>query len=318
MVDAACILGDWGTSSLRLWAVDAAGRVLVGRRSGQGMGGLAPGAFEPVLREHLAALGAGGVPVLLCGMVGARQGWREAPYVALPADLGAICDAAMPVGMADMDVRILPGVSSAEPADVMRGEETQLLGVLAGAPGLAGVVVLPGTHCKWVWLAEGRISRFETAMTGELFALLGGQSVLRHSVDLAAAFDDAAFADGVARGLAAPERLTRALFGVRAAALLQGLGAAAATARLSGLLVGTEIASAGIASAGIASAGIAGAGLLAGGVTLVASGALAERYGRALEVAGVAASLIDAEAATRAGLMHAAGRLWPDRMEHAA
>lgn len=300
MVGTACIIGDWGTSSLRLWAVDPAGRVLAERRSGQGMGGLAPEAFEPVLREHLAALAAGDAPVLLCGMVGARQGWREAPYVALPADLGAICDAAMPVGLADVDLRILPGLSAAEPADVMRGEETQLLGVLAGSPGLSGVVVLPGTHCKWVWLVEGHISRFETVMTGELFALLAGQSVLRHSVDLAAPFDDAAFANGVARGLAAPQRLTRSLFGVRAATLLQGLGSAAATARLSGLLIGAEI---------------AGAGPLTGGVTLVASGALAERYGQALDVAGVSATLVDAEAATRAGLMHAAGRLWPDRME---
>lgn len=300
MVDAGCIIGDWGTSSLRLWAVDPVGRVQAERRSGQGMGGLAPAAFEPVLRDHLAALAAGGAPVLLCGMVGARQGWREAPYVALPADLGAICDAAMPVAMPEVDLRILPGLSAAEPADVMRGEETQLLGVLAGSPSLTGVVVLPGTHCKWVWLADGRISRFESAMTGELFALLGGQSVLRHSVDLAAPFDAAAFADGVARGLAAPQRLTRSLFGVRAATLLQGLGSAAATATLSGLLIGAEI---------------AGAGPLPGGVTLVASGALAERYGQALAIAGATAVLVDAEAATRSGLTHAARQLWPDRME---
>ena len=301
MVGAACVVGDWGTSSLRLWAVDPAGRMLAERRSGQGMGGLAPEAFEPVLREHLTALAAGDAPVLLCGMVGARQGWREAPYVALPADLGAICDAAMPVGMRDVDLRILPGVSAAEPADVMRGEETQLLG-LAGAADVDGVVVLPGTHSKWVWLTEGRIGRFETAMTGELFALLGSQSVLRHSVDLSAAFDDDAFAEGVARGLAAPQRLTRLLFGVRAATLLDGLGRAAATARLSGLLIGAEI---------------AGAGPL-DGVTLVASGALAERYGRALAVAGIPANLVDAEAATRSGLMQAARRLWPGRLERTA
>ncbi len=265
------------------------------------MGGLAPEAFEPVLREHLAALAAGDAPVLLCGMVGARQGWREAPYVALPAEFGAICDAALPIGMRDVDLRILPGLSAAEPADVMRGEETQLLG-LAGAAGADGVVVLPGTHSKWVWLTEGRIGRFETAMTGELFALLGSQSVLRHSVDLSAAFDDDAFAEGVARGLAAPQRLTRLLFGVRAATLMDGLGRAAATARLSGLLIGAEI---------------AGAGPL-DGVTLVASGALAERYGRALAVAGIPANLVDAEAATRSGLMQAARRLWPGRLERTA
>ena len=318
----ALVLGDWGTSSLRLWAVAADGAVLAERRSGEGMSTLAPGTFEAVLRGHLDVLGM--APVLLCGMVGARQGWREAPYVAVPADMGSIRDRVVGVAAGGLDVRIVPGLSvggaaigdgdAAARCDVMRGEETQLLGVLLGDPGLTATVVMPGTHSKWVSLREGRVAGFETAMTGELYAVLCRHSVLRHSVAAPegaaaegatpeeAATSDAAFGRGLAVGLEAPQRLMLSLFGVRAASLLHGVGGEAAAATLSGLLIGAEV----------------GGAAPAGEVVLVASGVLAERYDRALRLAGCRPRLVDAEAASRDGLLQMARRLWPERMEGAA
>ncbi len=304
----AFVAGDWGTSSLRLWALAADGSVLAERRSGEGMATLAPGEFETVLRGHLAAFG-DVRRVVLCGMVGARQGWREAGYVAVPADVGEVCGRVLRVAAGGLDVRIVPGLSVDDGArcDVMRGEETQLLGVLGGAPGLTGTVVMPGTHSKWVRLRGGRVAGFETAMTGELYALLCGHSVLRHSVDAGGAEDaGGAFGRGLALGLAEPGRLSLSLFGVRAAGLLRGVGGAEGAAMLSGLLIGAEV-------------GGAAAGMEAGGeVVLVAGGVLAERYGAALRGAGCAPRVVDAEAASRDGLLQVARRVWPEWGEDGA
>lgn len=302
----AAVIGDWGTSSLRLWAVDADGSVLAEQRSDEGMAALEPAEFEAVLRRHMAVFGdlPPVTPVLLCGMVGARQGWREASYASLPADVAAICGEAVRVPAPGLDVRILPGLAMrGDPAriDVMRGEETQLLGVLQQIPDLSGLVVMPGTHSKWVQLREGRVTGFETAMTGELYALLCRHSVLRYSVEAVGAADDTAFDRGLMRGLAAPQHLLLSLFQVRAATLLHGVAGEAAAAGLSGLLIGAEIGSAGP---------IAGEA-----VTLVASGVLAERYARGLRLAGAHPRSVDAEAMVRGGLLHATRQLWPERME---
>ena len=296
----AFVAGDWGTSSLRLWLCAADGTVLAQRQSAEGMGRLTPGEFEPALRRHLDAFPLPLprlAPVVLCGMVGARQGWREAAYVSIPAGVETVCAGALPVAADGLDVRILPGLASREPGaeDVIRGEETQLLGLLRQQPGLDGTVCLPGTHAKWVRLEAGRIAGFHTAMTGELFALLRDGSVLRHS--MAAAADPASsdgFARGVRQSLQHPERLVAALFRVRAAALLNG--ATDGSDVLSGLLIGAEIAA------------------LAGGtgpVTLVAGGPLGESYRRALTLAGRTVHGVDATAVTLAGLHAAAAVLWP-------
>lgn len=298
------VAGDWGTSSLRLWAMTAAGAVLAERRSDEGMDSLNADGFEPVLRRHVAAMGLAPAPtrVVLCGMAGARQGWREAGYVDVPVSLDAIWGCALAVPAEGMDVRILPGLADRRPAreDVMRGEETQLLGLLAAEPSLSGPVCLPGTHSKWARLEAGRVTGFSTSPTGEMFALLGQRSVLRHSLAGASPTgdpDSPAFLRGVARGLAEPASLLSALFGVRAATLLRGGEGAEAADMLSGLLIGAEVASS--APAGAA-------------VTLVADGSLAALYARALAMAGHAVRVADAGAVTRRGLLLAAGRLWPE------
>ena len=128
-----CLAGvDWGTSSFRLWLFGRDGMVLAERRSAEGMSTLKPDQFEAVLYGHLSGAGGEGLPVILCGMVGAKQGWREAGYVDVPADLRAITAGTIRVDGAGRDARILPGLAQRQLAhpDVMRGEETQLLGLL--------------------------------------------------------------------------------------------------------------------------------------------------------------------------------------------
>ncbi|MGO4836807.1 2-dehydro-3-deoxygalactonokinase [Rhizobiaceae sp. 2RAB30] len=167
---------DWGTSNLRVWGIDADGAVTFANSSEKGMGKLERAAFPAALSEVLAGHvepGADPYDVLISGMAGARQGWMEAPYVEAPADLDALLASAVRPEMPDphLSPRILPGVcqrgQGAE--DVMRGEETQLLGLSALLEGFSGTVVMPGTHSKWAELDGRTVRRFATAMTGELF-----------------------------------------------------------------------------------------------------------------------------------------------------
>ena len=230
---------DWGTSNMRAWAMTSSGTVLADVRSDQGMGGLAPDAFAPALRQAIAGWDHAGVPIIACGMVGARQGWIEAPYAQTPCT-------ATPQGFTkpdagDLDVHIIAGVMQANPADVMRGEETQIAGFLARNKNWDGVICLPGTHTKWVHISADEIVSFQTYMTGDLFAAIAGHTVLRHSVT-ADGWDDSAFDAGVADAMDRPERLAARLFSLRAEGLLNAMPNAAARARLSGLLIGAELA----------------------------------------------------------------------------
>ena len=274
------VAADWGTTRLRVWGMR--GDAPVWRAASErGMAALDPHEFEDALR---ALLPDPGLPVLACGMVGARQGWVEAPYAAVPhAPLGPTVRAP-----GSLDARILPGLSQAAPPDVMRGEETQIAGLLAAEPGFDGVACLPGTHTKWAQVSAGEVVSFRTAMTGELFALLSERSVLRHSVDTRE-HDPAAFTDALADALARPEALAAGLFGIRAAGLLDGVPPSASRARLSGLLIGAELAALRPYWLGQA-------------VVVIAEGALARGYGEALAAQGVSVRHLGAEALTLAGL----------------
>lgn len=297
---------DWGTSSFRLWLIDGSGAVLAERRSAEGMASLAQDRFEPVLRAHLEALDPAIRParVVICGMAGARQGWREAPYRPVPVALRDLPDAAIKVPAADLDVRILPGlaVTDQDAPDVLRGEETQLLGLALDDPAVHGLVAMPGTHTKWVRLEEGVVRGFSTAMTGELFALIGRESLLRHTIGDERPSGDPtspAFAAGLAAALREPARITGLLFGIRACGLLHGVTGVAAADRLSGLLIGADV------------AGVLSSVPAALPVILVASGGLADGYAAALSLAGRTVRRVEADDAVRRGLVHAAGRLWP-------
>lgn len=243
MIPAAWIAVDWGTSNLRVWAMAADGTVLAERNSDRGMGTLRPDGFEAAFLDLAAEmLGQSRIKVMVCGMAGARGGWCEAGYVPVPAAPGAGALTRVPTQEARIDVAILPGLSQAEPPDVMRGEETQIAGVLARFPGFDGVICLPGTHTKWVRVAGGQVRTFQTFMTGELFALLSKQSILRLGLDQG--WDPAAFTAGLSRGLDDPGGLSAALFGLRANGLLNTPAPGETLARLSGLLVGLELAGA--------------------------------------------------------------------------
>nr|WP_232013624.1 2-dehydro-3-deoxygalactonokinase [Cereibacter sphaeroides] len=291
------ILVDWGTSRMRAW-IWRGGRDLSPMHSDdRGMKTLTQADYPAVLSQATASLGApAGTPVLICGMAGARGGWLETGYLAAPTDLGDLHRHARRVGLPDRDVRILPGVSCSGTApDVMRGEETQLAGLLDDpAPGLT---CLPGTHSKWALRDGSVLSGFTTFMTGELFEVIGRHSILART--LGEGWDDAAFLEAAEEALSAPELVWRAFFGLRASALLEEGRPASARARLSGLLIGAECA---------AARRLYGAGP----VTLVASGAMERAYGRALAAAGFAVTLRDGEEITCRGLIRAAEQIWRD------
>jgi len=301
---------DWGTSSFRIWLVDGNGAALAERRSDEGMVHAAETGFERVLETHLAALAAPpALPVVICGMAGSRQGWQEARYLTVPAALSEIVDRAVIVRDARRDIRILPGLAQRDPAnpDVMRGEETQLLGGLIDRSP-AGLACLPGTHSKWVRLSGGGVTDFSSHMTGELFALLAGTSILRHAVSGAAACDPASagFVGAVGEGYREPARLSRMLFSLRAAQLLFDAPPTRLYERLSGLLIGGEIAAA-----------ASDYGRL-DGTRLIASGRLGDLYASAFAALDIAVDVIDADRAVLAGLVIAAGQFWPlpDRRPH--
>ncbi|WLS04476.1 2-dehydro-3-deoxygalactonokinase [Shinella oryzae] len=301
--DAAYVAVDWGTSSFRLWLIGRDETVLAERRSGEGMTTAARTGFAAVLQSHLAAISAPeDLPVLICGMAGAKQGWVEAGYLDTPAALSAIPAAAVRVPGVAADIRILPGLAQRDAAapDVMRGEETQLLGAAAELGNGDHLVCMPGTHSKWVRLSAGKVEGFSTFMTGELFDAIAKNTILSHAVADAGAIalDNAAFRGAVTRMVANPALATSQMFSVRAGSLIAGLSPDDAKARLSGTLIGLEI---------------AGALSLAAKdtpVTLVASGSLGMLYEQALAAAGLTPSVIDADAAVRHGLAAGAKALW--------
>lgn len=293
---------DWGTSSFRLWLMDAGGEVFGERRSDQGMTAAARTGFASVLQSHLDALGAAvDLPVVICGMAGARQGWVEAGYVDTPAHLSDILKGAVKVSGQARDIRILPGIAQRNVAapDVMRGEETQLLGALGlDAPGEA-LVCMPGTHSKWVRLRGGTVERFATFMTGELFSAVVRDTILSHAVaDADEAVDADAFCSAVAEAFASPALSANLLFRVRSRQLLFGGSAQAARETISGTLIGAELA-AGLAERARATP-----------VTLIASGRLQRLYQIGLEHLSIPLNVMDADEAVRRGLAGAAAAIW--------
>lgn len=294
---------DWGTTRMRVWLLDSGGAVISERRSDEGMLSAAGIGFEKVLERHLAEMAAAPeLPAIVCGMAGARQGWLEAPYADTPARLAEIQAGAVRVPGISRDVRIIPGIAqrSADLPDVMRGEETQLAGIMALRAAGAHMVCMPGTHSKWVHVADGVVEGFGTWMTGELFSVISRETVLKHSVGggaLAFSPRAEAFARAVRQGLSDSNGITARLFGIRAGGLLHGLAAEDAAATLSGLLIGAEIGGARQRFGDAATQ-----------IVLVGSGLMYQLYETALAVAGMGVLQADADEAVRAGLFEAAKR----------
>ena len=290
----AWIAVDWGTSNLRVWAMDASHDLLAERSSDQGMGGLEPAQFEGVLLgiidEFLAADRV--TPVICCGMVGAKQGWVEADYLAVPSKPPS-GDGATQVSSDDprIDVRILPGMKQVAQPDVMRGEETQVAGFLRGQPKFDGVLMMPGTHSKWAHISAEEIVSFQTFITGEMYALLARQSVLKHSVAVKG-WDDAAFEAALSEAISRPESVAATLFGLRAASLVGDQSAEVARARLSGLLIGLELAA-------------TRPYWLGQNLAIIGAPEVVEVYAKALSLQGLKAQVYDAQPMTRLGLIAA-------------
>ena len=292
----AILLGDWGSTHLRAWVIGEDGEVRARRAFDLGVAGLAPGEaaarFESEVRP---ALGAFGLPVLLSGMVGSNLGWTSAGYVDCPTSLAALAGA---LTLAAPGVRIVPGLRCAGLAgpDIMRGEETQVLGWFGADPARTSgrhLLCLPGTHAKWVRILDGAIERFVTAMTGEIYALLKTHGILRTSAlasdedaDDLAAFDAGVDAAGDGGALAAR------LFAVRGRAIAGDLASESSAAFLSGLLIGAEVAALHPLMTHSAD----------GEVDLVGEASLCAWYRRALARRGIAARVTDGEAAALAGL----------------
>jgi 2-dehydro-3-deoxygalactonokinase len=233
---------DWGGSSLRAWLMDDDVAVAEANDPAAGANGLTREAFEPRLAKLIAPWRDGPKTIVICGEAGSREGWVETPFVQVPCRPAALRPVRVPTQDKDLRVFMMPGLSQLTPKPtILRGEETQIAGFVAKHPTFDGVICLPGKHSKWVHVSAGEVVSFETAMTGVLYELLAKESILRHSISHGDP-DGAAFDAGVAITLSNPERLVTELPAIRARHVLCGAARHAAEARLSGLLIGAEIA----------------------------------------------------------------------------
>ena len=244
MTAIALIAVDWGTTNRRAWALDGAGHVIDRRADGSGLLSITGGHFA----ESFAAFAGDWLevsrpPVIMCGMVGSRMGWSEAPYVAAPATIGDLARQLHPVAFERAHVFIVPGVSAEANGipDVMRGEECQIFGIVAQEGLRDACIILPGTHSKWASLREGVLTGFRTYITGELFGLLRSQGTLAQLM-LEAPHAEGAFRRGVAQG--AKGDLLHDLFSVRTLGLFERVPRGALASYLSGMLIGAEFSSA--------------------------------------------------------------------------
>jgi 2-dehydro-3-deoxygalactonokinase len=297
---------DWGTSAFRAYRIDAEGGVLETSVAPAGILEVEGGAFEAALEREIGAwlAAAPHVPVIASGMITSRQGWVEVPYCACPAGSGELAAALRPlVTGGGRTIHFVPGMSligGDGVPDVIRGEETQIIGELSGEVGhhpARRAFVLPGTHSKWAYTEGGRIVWFATFMTGEVFAVLKTHSILGRLMakpSAKAAPDEAAFARGLAYGQRGPGGLLKRLFSARTLGLFDQLPASGIAPYLSGLLIGTEIAEARACLPDDP---------LANEITVIGSSELAERYRGAIEAAGLRVRTGHPEASARGQLL---------------
>lgn len=246
--DRRVIAVDWGTSSFRAYLLGAAGDILDRRASSAGILRVGQGGFAAALQAEVGTwqVACPTAVIMMSGMIGSRQGWMEVPYRACPCDLAGLAGGLRRLDWAGAEVWIVPGLmDETTPGlpDVMRGEETQIFGALAEIPGDGGLICLPGTHSKWVTVNAGTITGFATYMTGEVYDLLQGHSILGRLMTEAPVGPDEWFAQGVVRG-GGEEALLRLLFSVRSRVLSGEMPESAARAYLSGLLIGHEVSAA--------------------------------------------------------------------------
>jgi 2-dehydro-3-deoxygalactonokinase len=228
---------DWGSTHLRAWHIEQ-GQCINTLTLPCGVTNIAVGEAPDIFARHIAPWRTDrSLPVVMAGMVGSEAGWCAVDYLPCPLALHQLGERLCSV--AD-NVWIVPGLKQAQDDEynVMRGEETQLLGAMQLAP--AGCYVMPGTHSKWVSVEGEQVTRFDTAMTGELHHLLMTHSLIGKGLP-AQQNDSAAFSHGLERGLNTPSLVSR-LFATRAARVLGALATTSVSDALSGLLIGAEVA----------------------------------------------------------------------------
>lgn len=277
---------DWGTSNFRAFRFDNTGEV-IGRRSYPvGILKVKEGKFAETLQEHVGDWIADGEKrVLLCGMVGSRQGWTEANYLRCPVQIDDLAKAVVEIPFAGAEAMLIPGVMGNDSNDipeVMRGEETEAMGIVDDCDG-CGLVCLPGTHTKWIELRDRSIVSFLTCMTGDAFTALRKHTILARLMNSEANMDEASFLRGVARSADAGGLLHH-LFSVRTLALTGDLNEDTTASYLSGLLVGHEVRAVMPAEAH---------------VHLVGAVQLCKLYQRAITACGGTSTIEDEDAAAR-------------------
>ena len=306
---------DWGTTSLRAYKLAAGGVVLEQRALSSGImqlpktprninGGECADGFELAFDEACGdwLVAQPHLPLIACGMVGSAQGWREAAYCETPANVANLGNSLQTViSIRGTVVHIVPGViQRSRLPNVMRGEETQVLGVLQNLPVEAGtdlLIGLPGSHSKWVDVVDGCITRFDTFMTGEVFAVLSEHSILGRTQQVSATFDAQAFDRGVQIAQSADGELgvLSTLFSARTLCLTGELSPTAQADYLSGLMIGHELA----ALATVQRRRRNNPNLPS--IILIGNAQLCARYSRALDACGFAKVTL-AEQATERGL----------------
>lgn len=271
---------DWGTTNFRAYLADADSTILAQTESPRGILAVQNAAFADVMRAEIAGWisAHGPLPVMMSGMIGSRQGWVEAPYVRCPAGFRDIAAALTTFEVDGIGtVHLVPGLDhmpQGEPPDVMRGEEAQIIGAMALLSTQNATFVHPGTHSKWVTIADGIITGFATYMTGEVFGALKNHTILGRLMK-----DGDHRRAGFLQGVEAARRgtsgggLLHQLFSVRTLGLFEMLPAEELSGYLSGLLIGSEVMAA--AKPGQS-------------ITIFGSAELTDRYGKAAEALGFA------------------------------
>lgn len=271
---------DWGTTNRRTYLIEDR-RTVRSERDDRGVTAIQPGGFESEVAAIRQAFG--DLPMLLAGMGGSNIGWRQAPYVAAPAGISELVHDLVWI---DDRTAIVPGIAT--PNDVMRGEEVQLLGAVgAGLVPRDALLCQPGTHCKWVEMEAGRVARFTTSMTGEMFALLRSHGLLAVQLGGPVELGDS-FRAGVEEGR--KRDLAASLFKVRAAKLLGLRDDSDAPSFASGLLIGAD-----------AAARLGGTQHQT--VHVLADPELSGLYAAAIEAQGATAMIVDSHAAFEAGII---------------
>lgn len=298
---------DWGTSNLRASLLDPSGHLIEQRHSAMGVMKVPPGSFDAVLVELCGDwMHAHRLPLIASGMVGSRQGWKEAPYLDCPATLKQASHQLTALAFEHPDlgkhaIYIAPGLKCTDAngqTDVMRGEETQIWG--AQLPP-SSICVLPGTHSKWIWLdGQGDFQNFKTFMTGEIYSLLTQHSILGRLMEISesnASLNLDVFHCGVSLGIRGHAELMHSIFAARTAGLMGQLNATELPDFLSGILIGAEIGSVSLDAVSK--------------VHLLAEGGLCERYTQAFQQQGISVVRVRENATTRGQwlLARAAGLL---------